>query len=108
MALLKIAGGLTEGSRWPQGDGLPYNPLFSIPSAPLLPLTYPALSLSPSQAGEQMAFLELCTAQWAEFHQCCGCLGDWLAQAKEKVGREAYGSTLEEVASFGAVLEVRR
>ena len=42
-----------------------------------------------------------------EFDQCYGCLGDWLAQAEEKVGRETYGSTLEEVASFGAVLEVR-
>ena len=53
MALLRVAGGLTEGSRlallkmallrvggwpyWLKGDGLPYNPRFSIPSVSLLP-----------------------------------------------------------------------
>ena len=49
----------------------------------------------------------MCAVQWVEFDQCCGCLGDWLAQAKEKIMHEAYGSTLDEVASFGAALEVR-
>ena len=65
----------------------------------IFPFTY--------QLVEQMAFFELCAAQWIEFDRCCGCLGDWLTLAEEKVGREVYGSTLDEVASFGAVLEVR-
>ena len=56
------------------------------------------------QVTEQIALLE----RWVEFDQCFGCLGDWLTLAEEKVRHEVYGSTLEEVASFGAVLEVRR
>ena len=49
----------------------------------------------------------MCAVQWVEFDQYCGCLGDWLAQAEERIMHEAYGSTLDKVASFGAALEVR-
>ncbi|KAL5468698.1 hypothetical protein EMCRGX_G029806 [Ephydatia muelleri] len=43
-----------------------------------------------------MAMLE----RWVEFNKCFGCLGDWLTLAEEQVGRETYGSTLEEVAAI--------
>ena len=42
--------------------------------------------------------------RWVEFNKCFGCLGDWLTLAEEQVGRETYGSTVEEVE---AILEVR-
>ena len=42
-----------------------------------------------------------------EFERCYSCLGEWLTQAEEKIMHEAYGSTLDEVASFRAALEVR-
>eukprot|EP00731_Ephydatia_muelleri_P022154 Em0014g745a len=55
-----------------------------------------------SRVSKQKAFLE----GWVEFERCYSCLGEWLTQAEEKIMHEAYGSTLDEVASFRAALEL--